>query len=107
MSRTKHHQKYGKNYSTKKYFTVYVGMSWCSHFPYICSNGKKPKLKKNYFNSDDHWFKSTPSWWVREFMSVPKRQKCKNWERNTAKLIDIEDADICPDFGNKPHIYYF
>ena len=47
-----------------------------------------------------------PSWWVREFMSVPKRQKCRNWERNTVKLLDIEDVDICPDFGNKPHKYF-
>ena len=107
MSRTKHHQKYGKNYSAKKYFTVHVGVSWWNPLIYVNPRWTKPKTKKNYFNSDYRWFKSTPSWWVREFMSVPKRQKCKNWERNTAKLLDIEDADICPDFGNKPHKYYF
>lgn len=92
MSRTKHHQKYGKNYSNKKYFIVYI---------------QKPKLKKNVFNPDDHWFKSTPSWWVQEFMTVPKRAKCRNWEKQTLKLQNIEDFTICPDFGNKPHIYYW
>lgn len=105
MSRTKHHN--GKAYSAIKYYTVPVGVSWWNHFPYKYINGQKPKTKKSYFNPGAYWFKSTPSWWVREFMSVPKRQKCKNWERNTVKLLDIEDADICPDFGNKPHIYYF
>ena len=105
MSRTKHHKKYGKTYSSKKYFNVPVGMSWWSHKVFIFN--QKPKLKKNLFNPDDHWFKSTSSWWTKVFMTKPKRAKCKSWEKQTLKLQNIEDFTICPDFGNKPHVYYW
>ena len=107
MSRTKHHQKYGKNYSGKKYFTVPVGISWWNHFVIINSKYTTPKQKRNYFNTNDHWFKHTPSWWVKTFMTKPKRNKCKNWEKQTVKLLDIENCGVCPDFGNKPHLYYW
>jgi len=53
------------------------------------------------------WYRSTPSSWVSEFMTAPKRAKCRNWEKDVVKLHDVEDAGICPDFGNKPHHYYW
>lgn len=107
MSRTKHHQKYGKNYSSKKYFTVAVGMPWWSHSVFIFDSGHKPKVKKKLLNKDDVWISQTPSWWVKEFMTVSKRAKCRNWEKETVKLQDTENCSICPDFGNKPFIYYW
>ena len=110
MSRTKHHKSFGKDYSAKKYFVVPVGVSWWNHKDsYIIINDRYTtlKVKKEYFNTDNHWFKKTPSWWIKEMMTVPKRQKCRNWEKTTVKLLDIEDADICPDYGNKPHKYFW
>ena len=109
MSRTKHHQKYGKNYSSKKYFVVPVGVSWWNHkesFIYISKKWTTPKVKKKFFKYPV-WYKQTPSWWIKEFMTVPKRSKCRNWEKEILKLQDIEDCSICPDFGNKPHLYYW
>lgn len=50
---------------------------------------------------------STPSWWIREFMTVPKRAKCRNWAKDAVRFQDIEDAGDCPDYGNKPHFYYW
>lgn len=107
MARTKHHQKYGKDYSSKKYFVVPVGMSWWNHAIFIYDNGDKPKIKKNVFNTDNNWHKQTPSWWVALMMTSSKRNKCRNWEKETLKLQDIEDCNVCPDFGNKPHLYYW
>jgi hypothetical protein len=103
MSRTKHHKKYGKNYSNIKYFIVPAGI-WQNHKTLVFD---KPKIKKHAFNPDNHWFKATPSWWTKVFMTKPKRAKCRNWEKQTLRLQNIEDFTICPDFGNKPHLYYW
>jgi len=64
----------------------------------------KPKKKKSV-NTEWHWMKSTPSWFIREFMTVPKRAACRNWEK-TLTLGNLEEAD-CPDYGRKPYIYYW
>jgi hypothetical protein len=34
---------------------------------------------------------------------VPKRAKCRNWEK-TRTLDNLDEP--CPDYGRKPHIYY-
>ena len=66
------------------------------------------KSKKKRSKEDQYHFPySTPSWWIREFMNVPKRAKCRNWEKDVVKLQDIEEAPVCPDYGNKPHFYYW
>ena len=73
--------------------------------------GVLEKQKRNdydfvYYNR----YARTPSWWIREFMTIPKRQKCRIWEENVVKTLDLEDLEDledCPDYGNKPHKYYW
>ena len=48
-----------------------------------------------------------PSWFVREFMTVPKRAACRNWEKQAIYADDFEEIEDCPDFGRKPHVYYW
>jgi hypothetical protein len=52
------------------------------------------------------WYKRTPSAWTRIQMTRPKRRACRVWELKTKYLLDFEEAD-CPDFGRKPHVYYY
>ncbi len=62
----------------------------------------KPKKRKEV-DTEWHWM-STPSWWTRLVMNKPKRRACRLWE-NTRTLDNLDD--VCPDYGNKPHIYYW
>lgn len=65
------------------------------------------KRKRSYYDAGDYWFRRTPSWWTREFMTVPKRAACRNWEKQAIYADDLEDYKDCPDFGRKPHVYYW
>lgn len=69
--------------------------------------GAKPKLKRSFVNPEQHWYKHTPSYWVLIQMTAPKRAKCKAWEKTVVKAQDFEDIEDCPDYGRKPHIYYY
>jgi hypothetical protein len=69
--------------------------------------GVLKKRKRFYQDPDDNWYKRTPSWWTREFMTVPKRAACRNWEKQAIYADDLEDFEDCPDFGRKPHVYYW
>lgn len=73
--------------------------SYCT----IYNKTTKPKKRKTV-DTEYRWLRGTPSWWVREFMTVPKRAACRNWEK-TRNLDNLEED--CPDYGNKPHIYYW
>lgn len=72
---------------------------WCRDLP-----GAKKKKKRSE-HSKWLWFQATPSWWTRLLMNKPKRRACRIWEQQVL-LQDIEEAD-CPDYGRKPHIYYY
>ncbi len=59
------------------------------------------------YSGDWKWYKQAPSWFVREFMTVPKRAACRNWEKQAIYADDFEEIEDCPDFGRKPHIYFW
>ena len=66
--------------------------------------GAKTKKKRHF---KGHWvgyYFSTPSWWIREFMTVPKRAACRNWEK-TRNFDNLDE--VCPDYGRRPHLYYY
>ena len=69
--------------------------------------GVYTKKKRSHVSSDDWWYRRTPSHWTHDFMTVPKRAACRNWEKDAVKYHDLEDVPICPDFGRKPHMYYW
>jgi hypothetical protein len=87
-----------RDYRTGKYHTVErsVGLTYAGYHP----------KKKRSADEDWRWCQSTPSWWVRMFMNKPKRRECRLWEQSLKTLADLEDAD-CPDYGHKPHLYYW
>lgn len=74
---------------------------------YIKRAGVLTKKKRSYLEFEHRWYAYTPNWWVREYMTVPKRAKCSVWERQAVRLVDIEDVEDCPDYGRKPHLYYW
>ncbi len=78
----------------------YIGHRW------LDKAGAKTK-KPRHYRGDHKWYKQTPSWFVREFMTVPKRAACRNWEKQAIYADDLEDFKDCPDFGRKPHVYYW
>lgn len=97
-------EKYELDYST--WTRQYIGELYVRSV-LLKRAGVKPKKKRSYLEHDHYWYKYTPSWYVREFMNVPKRAKCRNWEKQAVKSLDLEDLPICPDYGRKPHLYYW
>ena len=67
--------------------------------------GYHPKKKRDV-NTEWKWMRSTPSWYTRLMMNKPKRRQCRLWEHSLHTVVDLEEAD-CPDYGRKPHIYYW
>lgn len=49
---------------------------------------------------------STPSWWVREFMTVPQRARTRQILRRIMKMEDLEEAPFLPH-PKKPHVYFW
>ena len=68
--------------------------------------GVKTKKSRSY-SGDWNRYKQPPSWFVREFMNVPKRAACRNWEKQAIYAVDFEEIEDCPDFGRKPHVYFY
>lgn len=89
---------------TVEYYSEYTNKltSYTSYW-YRHIQGAKKK-KPRHTHGDWNWVYSTPSWYVREYMTAPKRAKCRNWEK-TRTLDNLDE--ICPDYGRKPHIYYY
>lgn len=71
---------------------------------YLPIAGAKTKKKRNSMQKWC-WSARTPSAWTRSTMNRPKRRDCRVWERKVL-FQDVEEAD-CPDYGRKPHIYYY
>lgn len=71
--------------------------------------GVLPKQKRDTLDFQHLWYQSTPGWWTRTFMTAPKRRACRDWEKAAVKtsIESLEDLEICPDFGRKPHLYYW
>ena len=85
----------------------YGGRSWIGTSIYLLEKkGYKRKQKRHEFR-EWNWLQSTPSWWTRLMMQKPKRRACRDWERKALYIEDLEDYDDCPDFGRKPHQYYW
>lgn len=57
-------------------------------------------------HKDGTWAYSTPSWWIKEMHTVPRRAKEHIQIQKVYKLIDYEDVEEFP-LDKKPHIYYW
>lgn len=58
------------------------------------------------FHSDNLRAMSTPSWWVREYMTAPQRQEVRRLVRKVLLMSDLEDTPLFP-LAKKPHLYYW
>ena len=78
-------------------------------FPHHYSDLKDLPKRKRVINDNWNWLFSTPSYWTRLMMNRPKRRACSLWEHEVEllRVEDLEDIEDCPDYGNKPHIYYW
>lgn len=105
MSRTYKDKKYKLRFPEESLdFSRYSVGEW--RYPFLEFPGVKTKKSKKKYGGYHNWYGSTPSWWVREFMTSPKRSACRNWEKSVIYSIDLE-AEDCPDYGHKPHKYYW
>ncbi len=99
---------YGTEYVDYDYEakSIWGGMRTFTGRRYFDVAGAKTK-KPRHYEGDWKWYKNTPSWFVRDFMTGPKRRACRDWEKKVVLAEDLEDFEDCPDFGKKPHIYYW
>lgn len=90
---------------TVEYISYYTGekVKYTSYRWFEIAGAKTKKKRSEY--GDWNWMQSTPSAWTNTFMTRPKRRACRVWEQRLLTQ-DIEEAD-CPDYGRKPHIYYW
>lgn len=89
-----------------RYDRVYTGETRVKVF-HVQKAGIYTKKKRSYMDPNDWWYRRTPSWFIREFMHVPKRAACRNWEKDAAKHHEVEEIPDCPDYGHKPHVYFW
>jgi len=60
-----------------------------------------------HYHSDAGWCMSIPSWWIREFMTVPQRQEVRRLV-NKIHHLSLEDAaELMFPLAKKPHEYYW
>jgi len=65
------------------------------------------RKKRKELDTEDHWM-TTPSWWWRIVHHRPTRRACHIWEKSVHRFLDDDvDLSICPDFGRKPHHYFW
>ena len=64
------------------------------------------KAKERAFGAGWRWLSQTPGWWVRLFMTKPKRQTERQLVQKLHKLPDVEDAPEFP-VAKKPHKYFY
>lgn len=57
-------------------------------------------------HKDGTWTYSTPSWWIKEMHTKPRRMKTRLEIQKVYKLIDYEDTEEFP-LDKKPHVYYW
>lgn len=93
MSRTRHHGDKAKERLLGKRVFIYQGPGW-----YWETRPKQPRRQ-----CDWHWLSTTPSWWVREFMTVPQRAEVRRLTHRVMKG-DLEQTWPLP---KKPHVYYW
>jgi len=65
------------------------------------------RIKRKYTGPDSTgWLTQTPKWWVKLFMTRPKRRANK---RACIAVMKGEDPDglVCPTGNKKPHEYFW
>lgn len=64
--------------------------------------------KRRTLDNDYRWYRQNPSWWNKIYFYKPLRSKIRYLE-NKIKKTPIKELDLIyfPEFGNKPHIYYW
>ena len=107
MSRTYKDKKYDLRFPEEKWdYDIAIpegGYSWarCLELP-----GVKTKKSRKRYEGFHKWYQATPGWWITMYMQSPMRAKCRNWEKQVINSDDLE-AEICPDFGHRPHKYFW
>lgn len=77
-------------------------------WPFNENEEQSPKKRKEK-NTEWLWWKSTPSWWVKDCMNKPLRAFGRKLERNAVKQVDIESLQELDErgTGRKPFRYYW
>ena len=77
-------------------------------WPFSENEEQSPKKRKEK-NTEWLWWKSTPSWWVKDHMNKPLRAFGRKLERNAAKQVDLGRLQELDErgTGRKPFRYYW
>ena len=77
-------------------------------WPFNENEEQSPKKRKEK-NTEWLWWKSTPSWWVKDHMNKPLRAFGRNLERSAVKQVDLERLQELDErgTGRKPFRYYW
>lgn len=65
-------------------------------------------MSRTVHHVNQKYSQSTPSWWVRQYMTVPQRAQARLWELQVkqTKVEDLDTLDL-PAHGKKPYAYYW
>jgi hypothetical protein len=107
MSRTKKDRRWELRWPEEqweyRYERVPVDLGTYTAYKYLPKPGVLTKKRRTY--DDWHWIGSCPRWWRRLTMTRPLRRKGRVWEHKVLRE-DLEITDP-PQFGRKPHIYFY
>ncbi len=68
---------------------------------------ERGKIKRKYTGPySTCWLKNTPKWWIKLFMTRPKRRQNKAVCMAIMKGQDPDDL-VYPLGNRKPHVYYW
>jgi hypothetical protein len=96
--------KYERIPYVREYIDYYTGIPKEYNSYYVLQTpGVLPKKRKNV-DTEYHWSRSAPQWFVSMFMNRPERRKWRKWENKVLKE-DIETTDY-PNH-KPPYIYWW
>ena len=85
-----------------------IKIKYKDKWPFNQNEEQSPKKRKEK-NTEWLWWRSTPSWWVKDHMNKPLRAFSRKLERSAVKLVDIERLQEIDErgTGRKPSRYYW
>lgn len=77
------------------------------YYPVQITDKKRIAYETAKYHSDAcYTMQSTPSYWIHDYHTVPRRRKTRDLSKKILRLDNYEDAPEFP-LDKKPYIYYW